>query len=173
MALLDDTGELPDRPTAEPAAYPIVHRIPQDGGHQEDDAGDPHIDAGCGIGCDRPHREQERIAGQERRHHQSRFAKDDEEEQSVNQDTVMPGEIMQVILQVEHQIEEIFENLHGGESCRLGRGRSALVFFAHDHRGDDPGGEDGEDDSQHGKVEGIAQPDLEPFRGQHFHADQH
>ena len=48
----------------------------------------------------------------------------------------------------------------------------AIVPPPGENRGEDPGGENGEDHYEDGEIEGVAEPNLQPFRRQHFHSDE-
>src|SRR5690606_35875662 len=103
MALLDDPREGSHRPTAESTADPVVHRVPEDGGDQQDGGGDPDIEAGRGIGRDGADGEQQRISGKERGDDETGFGEDDQEKQQINQSPIVTGELIEMVLEVEDE----------------------------------------------------------------------
>ena len=102
----------------------VVDRVAKDRrGQQQDDDDDPDVRAGVG-GRQGAGREQQRVAGQERRDDQARLGEHDQEQQGVDPDAIQLDELRQLGVKVEDKVEEGFE--HWGTS-QGGRGTGGSV----------------------------------------------
>ena len=81
----------------------------------------------------RTRHKQQRIAGQERRHHQAGFAIDDQEQDGIYPHTILPGECQQVGVQMQDDVDEGGEQVHELRQDFLGLGLLRLdeIFARH------------------------------------------
>ena len=88
-------------------ADPVVGRIAEDRGeHQQKGYG---VDIERAFGRQGSHREEQRVAGQKRRHDQSRLAEDDRKQNGVRKAAVARDQINQVCVEVENDVNEVFD----------------------------------------------------------------
>ena len=64
-------------------------------------------------GCKRSSHEEQRVAGQKRRDHQSRFTKNNGKQDGVNQDAIVIGQPGQMLIKMQNNIEELRDVFQG------------------------------------------------------------
>ncbi len=64
----------------------------------------------------RAQRKQERIAGQERRDHQTRLAEDDREQNRVDPNVVLSDELSEMAVKVQNEVDEMSDEFHWGST---------------------------------------------------------
>ena len=57
--------------------------------------------------------EEQRVAGEERRHHQPRLAEDDEGEDRVGPHAVLLDELPEVLVEVQEEVDGLCDEFHG------------------------------------------------------------
>ena len=67
---------------------------------------------GAGSGQRSGH-EQQRVSGQEWRHHQPGFAEDDQKQDKIDQHPVVFNQPLQMLVEVQYYIDELRNELHG------------------------------------------------------------
>ena len=108
MRGLYDAREGAEHPAAEFIADPIVHSVADDGGDEDDEAREPDVEAGYGVGCNGADSKEQRVAGQEWGDDEAGFAEDDQEKQAIDQWAIGTGECGEVLLDVEDEVDGFF-----------------------------------------------------------------
>lgn len=91
----------------------IVDRIAENRRHRQRQKQDVNIHRA--DGGQRTGREQQRIAGQERRDHQTGFAEHDQEQEDIQPATVLAGQLPEMLVDVEKEREEVGQEIHVGD----------------------------------------------------------
>ena len=102
-------------PPPDPRPDEVVHVVAQERGEDEKRSQDPHVEtAQAGDG---PRGEQQRVTRQERRHHQSRLAEDDEEQDQVGPGPVLRDDLGKVLVEMQEKVDGLLQELHPSSVC--------------------------------------------------------
>ena len=92
---------------------PVVDGVAGDGGAGEEQEQDADLERRRGQGGQGARREEQRVAGEERRHHQPRLAEDDEGEDRVCPHPVLLDELPEVRVEVKEEVDDLGDEFHG------------------------------------------------------------
>src|SRR3989441_4477401 len=97
-------------PGADPASDPVVDVVAAQRGGDQRAADRVNVHAACGG--ERAGHEQERIAGEKRRHHQPRFAKHDQKQQPVHPGAVLCDERGEMRIEMDDEVPQLGDEFH-------------------------------------------------------------
>src|SRR5882724_11282496 len=99
-----------ENPGADPAPDPVVDVVAAQG--RGDQRAADGVDVHAPRGGERAGHEQQRIAGEKRRHHQPRFAKHDQKQQPVHPGAVLRGERGEMRIEMDGEVPQLGDELH-------------------------------------------------------------
>ncbi len=105
-------------------ADPVIDVVAENRRRQQHRA--QHRDVHAAGGRQRSGDEQQRIAGQERRHHEAGFHEDDQEQDGVDPRAVVGEQHRQMLVQVKHDVDEARDQFHGRLEGSAHDSRTAL-----------------------------------------------
>ena len=107
---------------ADAVADRVVHRVSRDRRHAQQEEHQAQVERAARR--ERPHREQEGVSRQDRRHHQSCLAEDDQEQDQVGPHPIILDDGAEVAVEVQDDIDELAYQVHGRDSYTALRPRS-------------------------------------------------
>ena len=112
IRLLEDAGVGAEYLLPQVVADRVVDRVAENCRQRQRQKQHMHIHRT--DGGQRTSREQQRVAGQERRDHQPGFAEHDQEQEGVQPATVLTGQFPKMLVDVEKEREQVSQEIHEG-----------------------------------------------------------
>ncbi len=102
---------------AEIAANMVIDRVAEDGCAREHTHQHEDVHPALAQRRQRPSHEKQRVAGQERRHDETGFGKDDDEQDAVDPQPVLLHQKREMLVEVQHDVDELGQDFHVGRQA--------------------------------------------------------